>query len=138
MNQATSRVPILVSLVGVALVGFVLFLLQWAAPVVTPIMLAMYLAALAAPLYIWMSKRGWATGWSLAALVGVIALVFVGLGLLLWLAANRLSDGLSLYGGQIAAQVPQLKHSEAVSTPKRSNCSANSRSTVAIIDSPLE
>ncbi|MCB0160345.1 MAG: AI-2E family transporter [Caldilineaceae bacterium] len=105
MNQATSRVPILVSLAGVALVGFVLFLLQWAAPVVTPIMLAMYLAALAAPLFIWMSKRGWATGWSLVALVGVIALVFVGLGLLLWLAANRLSAGLSLYGGQIATQL---------------------------------
>jgi hypothetical protein len=34
--------------------------------------------------------------------------------------------------GQIAVQVPQLKHSKVVSTPKRSNCSGNSRSTKAI------
>lgn len=101
--------PIVLSTAGLALFGLLLVLLQWAAPVVTPIMLALYMAALAAPLYVWMTKRGWASGWALAALVGVIVVIFIGLGILLLLSADRLRTGLGVYGGQIADQLAVLE-----------------------------
>jgi len=46
------------SLVGLVLVGIALYLLQWAAPVATPILFAMYLTVILSPLYRWLMGKG--------------------------------------------------------------------------------
>ena len=50
--------PVIRALLGVVLVGAILVLISWAAPVISPIMVAGFVAALVAPLYFWLERRG--------------------------------------------------------------------------------
>jgi predicted PurR-regulated permease PerM len=57
------------ALLGVALVGFVLVLMRLAAPVLNPILLALFLTALAAPGFRWLQRKGLRRG---PVLVGIV------------------------------------------------------------------
>lgn len=89
--------PITLALAGIALVGLVLAMLSWAAPILTPIMLGWYLTALALPGYFWLQKRGVKPVIALLVLILVIFIGGVGIGLLAIASINSLQEGLHLY-----------------------------------------
>ena len=93
--------PITLALAGVALVGIVVALISWAAPVLTPILLGWYLTALALPGYIWLQARGVKPGIALLLLIVAILVGGVGLVILVIVSVNSLQDGLQLYLGNL-------------------------------------
>jgi predicted PurR-regulated permease PerM len=97
MKVSENFAPITIALAGVALVGIVLILISWSAPVLTPIMLGWYLTALTLPGYLWLQKRGVKKGISLLLLIVTILVGGVAIGLLFTVSINSLQDGLSLY-----------------------------------------
>ena len=82
MKVSENFAPITIALAGVALVGIVLILISWSAPVLTPIMLGWYLTALTLPGYLWLQKRGVKKGISLLLLIVTILVGGVAIGLL--------------------------------------------------------
>jgi predicted PurR-regulated permease PerM len=108
-SSRTGVAPILVALATIVIVGMVLVLLRLATPVASPIMLALFLAALAAPGLAWLQRKGLHRGPALVAIVviGALAgLVLVGLGIL---AVNRLQAGLAEYGVALGAREAELR-----------------------------
>ena len=97
MKISDNFAPITIALVGVGLVGIVLVLISWAAPVLTPIMLGWYLTALALPGYFWLQKRGVKKGLALLILIIIILAGAIGIGLLFVTSINSLQEGLALY-----------------------------------------
>jgi predicted PurR-regulated permease PerM len=101
--------PLARLLLAVALTGLVLVLIHWAADVLTPLMVAFFLLALAMPSYRWLQARGVKQG--LALLLLIVALI-VGGGLLLalvLLAAGRLQTGLAAYGEQLVSRFQDVE-----------------------------
>ena len=100
--EVSAKVPPLVTvLLGAVLVGFLLVLIKWGAPVLTPVLVAGFLAALAAPLYFWLQKKGLSSSWSLIILIVIIILAILLLAGLLYMGANALIDGVSVYASQL-------------------------------------
>ncbi len=89
--------PIARVLVGAVFIGLLLVLISWAAPVLTPVMMAAYLAALCAPLYIWLQGRGINERLALILLVVVVVVAVLLLAGLLGLSVSRLTEGLITY-----------------------------------------
>ncbi len=90
-------------LVTAVLVGAALFLVAWLAPVVGPLGLGLFLAALAAPLFTWLLERGRSAGIALALTIGVLVVLGVGLVLLALGGAAALADSLARYSDQLQA-----------------------------------
>lgn len=107
-SATRSLPPIVRSLLGVALVGFVLMLLHLAAPVLVPVLFAFFLAALALPPFRWLLGRGVSRGPALFLLLAVLLGGGVGLILLALVSVGRLQEGLATYGDQLAAQLTTL------------------------------
>lgn len=101
----------LVTAVGV---GLLLFLAQWAAPVLGPLFLGLFVTALAAPLFGWLVAR---TGSSALSLVVTIGLV-LGVGgvvlLIAFASAQQLGEAVDRYGEQVVARYPELARAVAV------------------------
>lgn len=101
----TDRQSIFQTLVAVAVAGVVLAIIKLGAPIISPIVLAFFLAALGRPAFVYLERRGLAKGW---ALLGVMILM-VGLGAVLfglaWLYVDRLTTGLAQYGGDLQARL---------------------------------
>ena len=97
MKISENVAPISISLAAVALVGIILVLISWAAPVLTPIMLAWYLTALAMLGYFWLQKRGIKQDIALLLLIAALLIGGAALGLLFVISINSLQDGLALY-----------------------------------------
>ena len=89
--------PVVRVMVGIALVGLIMVLISWAAPVLTPILLAGYLAAICAPLYFWLQRKGVNEHLALILLVVVVVLVVVFMAALLGISANRMTQGILKY-----------------------------------------
>ena len=83
------------TLMAIAVAGIALFIIRWASPIIGPILLGFFLAALGRPAFVWLEKRGWKRGWAL----GGVMLILVALGgillLLAWLYVQRLTNGLA-------------------------------------------
>jgi predicted PurR-regulated permease PerM len=101
--------PITRSLVGMALIGFMLMLMHLAVPVLVPILFAFFLAALAMPAFRWLQGRGVKRGPALFVLLAVLLAGGIGLILLALVAAGRLQEGLAMYGDQLAARLTGLE-----------------------------
>ncbi|MCP4360619.1 MAG: AI-2E family transporter [Chloroflexi bacterium] len=97
MNFNDKIAPITLTLAGVALVGIVMALIFWAAPVLTPVLLGWYLTALAIPGFLWLQKRGVKPGLALLLLIAAILIGGVALVILFVVSINSLQDGLQLY-----------------------------------------
>jgi len=89
--------PVTLALAGVALVGIVLAIIAWSAPVLTPIMLGWYMTALSIPGYFWLQKRGVKPGVALLLLILTLLIGGVAIGVLAIVSLNSLQDGLHLY-----------------------------------------
>jgi predicted PurR-regulated permease PerM len=89
--------PIIYALLGVALVGIVLALVSWGANLLTPILLAAYITALAFPEYRWLTNRGLRPMVAVLIMLVVILLGGAAIGVLLLISAQRLQTGLEPY-----------------------------------------
>ncbi len=108
-SAARSIPPVGRALAAIALVGFVLVLLHWGAPVLTPLLFAFFLMALSMPLYRWLQARGLKQG--LALLLLVVALVAGGvlLVVLVLVAVGRLQAGLASYSAALTARLAEVE-----------------------------
>lgn len=101
--------PITRSLMGVALIGFVLMLLHLATPILAPVLFAFFLVAMAISPYRWLLARGVRRG--LALLLMIFILVGGGLGLILLtlVSVRNLQAGLTMYAEQLTARTTELR-----------------------------
>lgn len=89
--------PVMQALRGAVLVGLLLVLISWAAPVLTPIMVAGFVAALVAPLYFWLERRGVSSRLALIVLLALVVVTILLLVGLLWLSAQRMIEDVAAY-----------------------------------------
>jgi len=106
---ARSIPPLARSLAGVALVGLVLLLLHWGAEVLTPLMVAFFLMALAMPFYRWLQVRGVKQGLALLLLIVVLVVGGVMLVVLALVAIGHLQTGLAAYTEQLTARFAEVE-----------------------------
>jgi predicted PurR-regulated permease PerM len=92
-----SSAPPASALLAVVLVGILLYLVSWAAPVLAPLGLGIFLAALAAPLFTWLEGRGLSSPVALTATIGLVLVVGGLIALLALASAQALTDGLATY-----------------------------------------
>src|SRR4029078_3987535 len=69
-------------LVAGVVVGVGVFLISWLSPVLAPLVLGLFLAALAAPLFTWLEARGRSAALALTLTVGIVLVVGAALVLL--------------------------------------------------------
>lgn len=101
----TDRQSIFQTLVAVAVAGVVLAIIKLGAPIISPIVLAFFLAALGRPVFVYLEGRGFAKGWALlGVMVGMVGLGLVLFGLS-WLYVDRLATGLSQYSGELQSRL---------------------------------
>jgi predicted PurR-regulated permease PerM len=100
--------PLTRLLAGFALAGIALGLLHLAAPVVTPVLFAFYLAALAMPAYRWLQRRGMRRGIALLLLIAALLAGGVALIVLALVSVARLEAGLSTYSTGLAERAVEL------------------------------
>jgi hypothetical protein len=108
-DAASSLPPLARSLVATALVGIVLLLMRLAAPVLTPVMFAFFLAALALPAFSWLQGRGIRRGLALLVLVGALVVGGILLIVLALAAIGHLQTGLAVYSEQLAARLADIE-----------------------------
>jgi predicted PurR-regulated permease PerM len=108
MKTIENLSPVVRMMAGTVLVGLILVLISWAAPVLTPVMMAGYLAALFAPLYTWLQSRGVNKRTALVLLIVVLVVANLVLAGLLVLSVNRLVEGIITYQTQLGEQESRL------------------------------
>jgi AI-2 transport protein TqsA len=94
------------TLVAAVVGGIGLFLIGWMAPVLGPMGLGLFLAALAAPLFTWLERRGRSVGLALALTVIVVVTIGLALVALAFAGARALGDGLATYESALQARFP--------------------------------
>ncbi len=109
MNLKDQFAPLILSMLGLAIAGFVLVLMHWASPVLNPILFALYLTAITYPIFSWLKGRGMNRGLSLFALVGGMLLVGLLIAFLVFSGARHLSSGLGEYGGLLDGRQAEIE-----------------------------
>jgi AI-2 transport protein TqsA len=94
------------SLVTAVVVGVGLFLVSWLAPVIGPMGLGLFMAALAAPLFTRLEVRGRSAVLALTATLVVLLAIALGLVLLALAGATSLVDGVATYSQQLQTRYP--------------------------------
>lgn len=100
LRGATNLAAMLVTAV---LVGLALFLVSWLAPVLAPLGLGLFLAALAAPLFTWLQERGLSPALALTVTIGIVVGVGVAIVLLALTSAQALANSLAGYSESLQA-----------------------------------
>jgi predicted PurR-regulated permease PerM len=93
-------------LVTAVLVGIFLVLIGWFSPVLAPLGLGLFLAALAAPLFTWLADRGRSAAVALAITIAVLVLLVGGIAVLALVSARTLTDSLADYSALLDARYP--------------------------------
>lgn len=101
--------PITLALTGAVTVGLLLVLVQWGAPVLVPILVALYIAALCLPIYKWLLDHGVRKIIALAIMILIVLLGFAVIGFLLLTGVNRLRAGLADYESGLASQLEMIQ-----------------------------
>ena len=91
-------------LVTAVLVGVALFLIGWFSPVLAPLGLGLFIAALAAPLFGWLVDRGRSASMALGITIGAVVLIGAAVVAIALLSARSLSESLDTYAGEIRAR----------------------------------
>lgn len=89
--------------------GLLLALISWAAPILSPVLVAGFVAALVAPLYFWLEKRGVSSSLALIALLALVVVVILLLVGLLWVSAQRVVEDVAAYQTGLEAMEPDIK-----------------------------
>jgi predicted PurR-regulated permease PerM len=93
-------------LVAAVMAGLALFLIGWLAPVLAPMGLGLFLAALAAPLFTWLAERGRSATLALALTIAVLVAVGAVLVAITLAGARALTDGLATYSAALETRFP--------------------------------
>jgi len=101
--------PLTRSLISVALTGFVLMLLHLATPILTPILFAFFLGAMAMPPFNWLMARGMRRGPALILMLGFLIIGGGALVLLILISVRSLQAGLTMYSEQLVMRMNSLK-----------------------------
>jgi predicted PurR-regulated permease PerM len=88
-------------LISAVAAGALLFLIGWGAPVLAPLGLGLFVAALAAPLFSWFEGRGLSSPIALIATVSIVLLIGAALVLLAVISAQALADSLDRYSADL-------------------------------------
>jgi len=96
------------TLVACVMVGLALFLIGWLAPVVAPMGLGLFLAALAAPMFTWLEQRGRSPALALTLTIAVVLAIGVGLVSLVLAGAAALADGIVTYSDDLRSRYPDV------------------------------
>ncbi len=107
-NWVRGNSDLFAMLVTAVAVGLALFLVAWLAPVLAPLGLGLFIAAITAPLYDWLKVRGRSAGVALA--LTLVLLVAVG-GAIAWLllaSAQALSESLLTYADGLTARYGEI------------------------------
>jgi AI-2 transport protein TqsA len=97
---------LLAMLVTAVTVGVGLFLIGWLAPVLGPLGLGLFLAALAAPLFTWLEERGRSAVLALGVTVAIVLVIGSALVLLALTSARSLAEGVATYSEQLQSRYP--------------------------------
>ena len=100
-------------LVAGVVVGLGLFLISWLSPVLAPLGLGLFLAALAAPLFTWLEARGRSAALALTLTIGIVLVVGAGLVVLALSGAASLTNGLVTYSDALEARYPNVSDATA-------------------------
>jgi AI-2 transport protein TqsA len=100
-------------LVAGVTVGLALFLIAWLAPVLAPLGLGLFLAALAAPLFTWLEERGRSAALALAITVTLLVVIGGGLVVLAIVGARSLAEGLVGYSDALESRYPGVSDTTA-------------------------
>jgi AI-2 transport protein TqsA len=95
-------------LVTAVLVGISLWLVGWASPVLAPLGLGLFLAAIAAPMFVWLEQRTRSPGLALAVTIGLLIVVGAAIVWLLLASARALADSLATYADELQARYAAL------------------------------
>jgi AI-2 transport protein TqsA len=94
-------------LVTTVMVGLALFLISWLAPVLAPLGLGLFLAALAAPVFTWLDERGRSVVLALTLTIGLVLVIGGALILLILSGARELAEGIATYSTSLQARYPE-------------------------------
>lgn len=97
--------PPVLALGAFVLVCLSLAFLSVAAPILNPVLLGGFLAALALPGFRLLNRRKIKSGLAMATLFLSMLVLGAGIALLVWLSATRLMDGLAAYSTSISARI---------------------------------
>jgi predicted PurR-regulated permease PerM len=120
-SRASSLVPtwvrgntnLFAMLVASVMVGLALFLIAWLAPVLAPLGLGLFLAALAAPLFTWLHERGRSAALALTLTVTLVLVVGASLVVLAIVGAQSLAEGLVGYSDALQSRYPDVSDTTA-------------------------
>jgi predicted PurR-regulated permease PerM len=101
------------TLVAGVMLGLALFLIGWLAPVVAPMGLGLFLAALAAPLFTTLEERGRSAILALTVTVALVVAIGAGLVVLALAGAASLTDGIVTYSEQLQSRYPDAAAASA-------------------------
>jgi predicted PurR-regulated permease PerM len=93
-------------LVTTVMVGLTLFLISWLAPVLAPLGLGLFLAALAAPIFTWLDEHGRSAVLALTLTIGLVVVIGGALILLILSGARELAEGIATYSTSLQARYP--------------------------------
>ena len=94
------------TLVTAVVAGLGLFLVGWLAPVLGPMGLGLFMAALAAPLFTWLEDRGRSAVLALTITIAVVLVIAIALVVLALAGAGALADGIARYSDQLRSRYP--------------------------------
>ena len=101
--------PLTRSLISVALTGFVLVLLHLVTPILTPILFAFFLGAMAMSPFNWLLARGMRRDPALILMLGFLIIGGGALVLLIPISVRSLQAGLTMYSEQLVMRMNSLK-----------------------------
>lgn len=104
-------------LVTAVVVGIALFLTSWLAPVLAPMGLGLFMAALAAPLFTWLEERGRSAVLALTLTIGAILAIALALLVLAMSGGRALIDGIVGYSSELQARYPEASETIATGGP---------------------
>jgi AI-2 transport protein TqsA len=100
-------------LVASVMVGLALFLIAWLAPVLAPLGMGLFLAALAAPLFTWLHERGRSAALALTLTVTLVLVIGASLVVLAIVGARSLAEGLVGYSDALQTRYPDVSGTTA-------------------------
>ena len=136
MNRAARSVGSLG--VGAVVAGALVFFMHWAAPVLAPIFLALFLTALATPLYDWLVSKRLPQPVCLLVIVAIVLLSAAALAVLGYISLVRLRDGLEHYEEGLATRLPRLQeHLATAGVPNELRAQLTSERLSAVLGSTV-
>lgn len=102
------RSALAATLVTAVAVGLFLYLVGWAAPVLSPLFLGLFVTALTAPVFGWLQARGASSIVALVITVGLVLLVGGLIVLIALASASQLASSIDAYAHRVTQRYPEL------------------------------